>query len=375
MRIAAFYALHQVINRNPDIARATGLTADGVTPWTSNRCCQGGYPMAQSDISSPQSITVVDRSPGFKMWDASSAMRTWLASAPGNFGLLLNADIRKGNNRFRTFSSAPGVANLESSVLARDLYGTRRRWHRNRDVICCGNGRCRHAGIEECRDLAERDWVTGRGGRDWRFRWRRANRPGHLQHVGGTVVNLDVRLELRRAGNRGFWHGGRSADAGGLRRRWNTNLAFYRPSTGAWHLWLSSTRIQRSVQWGGPDDQPITVDHDGDGKADLALVRNGRGRYSCRARTIRRASPCVDAESLVRENRNRAPRTVRRSEPEFTRLHRNIPRLIWCIGLADKPFMATVPQPPPKLPALLLALAMVLGSRKAMPTAVGCARP
>ena len=55
-----------------------------------------------------------------------------------------------------------------------------------------------------------------------------------------------------------------------------TDLAFYRPSTGAWHLWLSSTRIQRSVQWGGPDDQPITVDHDGDGKADLALVRNGR---------------------------------------------------------------------------------------------------
>lgn len=55
-----------------------------------------------------------------------------------------------------------------------------------------------------------------------------------------------------------------------------TDLAIYRPSTGAWQLLLSSTKTQRSMQWGGPDDRPISVDHDGDGKADLALVRNGR---------------------------------------------------------------------------------------------------
>ena len=29
-------SLHQIINRNPDLARATGMTADGVTPWTAN---------------------------------------------------------------------------------------------------------------------------------------------------------------------------------------------------------------------------------------------------------------------------------------------------------------------------------------------------
>lgn len=268
-------SLHQVINRNPDIARATGLTADGVMPWTSNRCCQGGYPMAQSDISSPQSITVIDRSPGFKMWDASSAMRTWLASAASNFGLLLNADIRKGNNRFRTFSSAqesptsnrpflrvtytvPAAAGIatamsfaaattDADTQASKIAATSQSVIGSPDVGVTGDfdgdGRT---------DLATFNTSAGQ----WSIWTSGSNFAEPAIADFGTAGDLPM-----------------PADYDGDRI---TDLAFYRPSTGAWHLWLSSTRIQRSVQWGGPDDQPITVDHDGDGKADLALVRNGR---------------------------------------------------------------------------------------------------
>jgi membrane-bound lytic murein transglycosylase B len=31
-----------------------------------------------------------------------------------------------------------------------------------------------------------------------------------------------------------------------------------------------------SIHWGSPEDTPVALDHDGDGKADLAVIRNGR---------------------------------------------------------------------------------------------------
>ena len=54
-----------------------------------------------------------------------------------------------------------------------------------------------------------------------------------------------------------------------------TDLGVYRPSTGTWHLWLSGSETPWTVQWGGLEDKPIALDHDMDGKADLALIRNG----------------------------------------------------------------------------------------------------
>ena len=54
-----------------------------------------------------------------------------------------------------------------------------------------------------------------------------------------------------------------------------TDLGVYRPSTGTWHLWLSGTQTPLAVQWGGLEDTPVAFDHDLDGKADLALIRNG----------------------------------------------------------------------------------------------------
>ena len=46
-----------------------------------------------------------------------------------------------------------------------------------------------------------------------------------------------------------------------------TDFAVYRPSTGTWHLSLSGTQTPLALQWGGPEDVPVPLDHDGDGKA------------------------------------------------------------------------------------------------------------
>ena len=98
-------SLHQIINRNPDPARATGVTADGVANWTANSCCYQGVPMAQADISPARAVTIVNRTLGVKTWDARSLAQAWKSNPASNFGLLLNGDASKAINRSRTFAS------------------------------------------------------------------------------------------------------------------------------------------------------------------------------------------------------------------------------------------------------------------------------
>jgi hypothetical protein len=52
-----------------------------------------------------------------------------------------------------------------------------------------------------------------------------------------------------------------------------TDYAVWRPSTATWFILPSRARAAYSVQWGFPDDIPVTGDFDGDAKADLAVWR------------------------------------------------------------------------------------------------------
>jgi galactose oxidase-like protein len=105
--------VHTIVNRNPDVTRATGSTYDGVNGWSPNGCCRGNVPLAQADISAPVDTRNVDKTPGFKSWDVTSIVRGWLGDRSTNFGLLLNSDASKLRDRYRSFSSAedPVVAN------------------------------------------------------------------------------------------------------------------------------------------------------------------------------------------------------------------------------------------------------------------------
>jgi hypothetical protein len=96
---------HRIVNRNPDLTRATGYTYDGVNGWSPNGCCRGNVPLAQGDISAPVDTRNVDKTPGFKSWDVTSIAQGWLSDPSTNLGLLLNSDPSKLRDRYRLFSS------------------------------------------------------------------------------------------------------------------------------------------------------------------------------------------------------------------------------------------------------------------------------
>src|SRR2546425_766070 len=98
--------VHRIVNKNPDLARATGYTYDGTNSWTPNTCCYNNIPLAQADISAPVDTKNVDKTPGFKAWDVTSIVQGWLSNPSTNFGLLVNSDPSKPRDHFRTFSSS-----------------------------------------------------------------------------------------------------------------------------------------------------------------------------------------------------------------------------------------------------------------------------
>ena len=53
-----------------------------------------------------------------------------------------------------------------------------------------------------------------------------------------------------------------------------TDIAVFRPSTGAWFV-----RGQFTVAWGGPGDIPAPRDFDGNGAADVAVYRPSTGQW------------------------------------------------------------------------------------------------
>jgi hypothetical protein len=97
---------NKVIGKNPDIARATGYTFDGVNKWTPVACCYNGAPLAQADISPAYDTQTIDKTPGFKSWTITSMVQEWVSQPSTNFGVLLNADASRLRDRYRYFASA-----------------------------------------------------------------------------------------------------------------------------------------------------------------------------------------------------------------------------------------------------------------------------
>lgn len=266
-------SLHQVVNRNPDIARATGYAPNTFSTWTANQCCVNGVPMAQADISPARAATVVNRTLGFKTWDATTLAQTWLSSPASNYGLLLNADTSRSSHRFRLFGS------MQDTVPARRPF-LRVTYTVPADTTTVVAAMA-NATPEEDSYLRVSGDFDGDGRPDmgtyrasageWRIWTSRSNFTAPILAVWGITGDVPV-----------------PADYDGDTV---TDVATYRPSTGDWHIWLSKTQEPLLVHWGAAGDRPVAVDVDGDGKADLAVLRAGiyevllsRANYSTTAR-------------------------------------------------------------------------------------------
>ena len=56
-----------------------------------------------------------------------------------------------------------------------------------------------------------------------------------------------------------------------------TDVAVYRPSTGVWYIYNSSSNSATFTNFGLAEDKPVPADYDGDGKADIAVFRPSTG--------------------------------------------------------------------------------------------------
>ncbi|MBI5063141.1 MAG: DNRLRE domain-containing protein [Desulfatitalea sp.] len=97
---------HQVIHRNPDLRAATGFTYDGVNNWTASTACYNGVPLAQADIAPAEDVNSLNASLGYKTWDVTGMVQTWVDNAGSNYGLMLNSDAVAASNSFRVFASS-----------------------------------------------------------------------------------------------------------------------------------------------------------------------------------------------------------------------------------------------------------------------------
>src|SRR3569832_766819 len=97
---------HKIINRNPDLARATGLTYAGVNALAANACCYNQVPLAQSDISAPYDTKIIDKTLGYKTWTLTALINEWVYQGVVIFGVLINSDPTKLTDRYRYFASS-----------------------------------------------------------------------------------------------------------------------------------------------------------------------------------------------------------------------------------------------------------------------------
>ena len=115
---------HKLINQNPDLARATGYTSNGTKSWTANLCCYNSIPLAQADISPAYATQAINKTTGYKTWDVTAMVQEWSSNPSTNFGLLLNADVSKLQDRFRYFASTKNTNASMRPYLTVTLSGT-----------------------------------------------------------------------------------------------------------------------------------------------------------------------------------------------------------------------------------------------------------
>lgn len=95
-----------VINKMPVIAKSTGKTYDGTNAWTASSVPYGAVPLAQSDIATVADAQLIDKAIGYKNWNVTNLVKSWLATPGNNMGMLLNSSNKAAADSNRVFASS-----------------------------------------------------------------------------------------------------------------------------------------------------------------------------------------------------------------------------------------------------------------------------
>ncbi len=99
-------SVHNIINHNPDLSQCTGYTYDGTNPWTTSSLCYNNIPLAQADIDTFEDKNPVNTTIGYKTWNVTDMVRSWVDAPDTNYGLLVNSDSSASSDSYRTFASS-----------------------------------------------------------------------------------------------------------------------------------------------------------------------------------------------------------------------------------------------------------------------------
>ena len=254
-------SLHQIINRNPDLTRATGRIANATQQWTANTCCYNSYPVAQADIGPARATNAVNRTLGRKTWDATTIVRAWKAAPSTNFGLLLNADATKGAHRNRYFASREN-ANASLRPFLRVTY-----------TVPGGTGTTTATAMSVPDDDATASGASVTASAT-------ASDPGAAAGVQPFTPTTSDGAVTASPTSTGV-NNSDLAISGDFDGDGRPDLGTYRPSTGEWRIWTSRTKFASAapITWGAENDVPVPADYDADGRTDVAVYRPSTGGW------------------------------------------------------------------------------------------------
>lgn len=98
-------AVHRIVGVQPVQDFITGLHYDVASEWTANACCFDDAPMAQADITGPESSAAVGSMPGPTVWDVTTTIQALVDAPDDDRGFILNPDVTAAADADRSFAA------------------------------------------------------------------------------------------------------------------------------------------------------------------------------------------------------------------------------------------------------------------------------
>ncbi len=98
---------HKVINKNPVISQATGYNYSSSGAWDAvTGKTYSNIPLGEGDVATADDVQAIDLTQGYKSWNVTNMVQSWVNNSSTNYGLLLNSDNSAAADSNRYFGSS-----------------------------------------------------------------------------------------------------------------------------------------------------------------------------------------------------------------------------------------------------------------------------